>query len=364
MMGDLRHISLFSGVESASYAWEGLGSSLLATSEIDPYCVAVLSRRFPDTPNLGDVTRVDWSDYRGKADIVVAGSPCQSFSVAGNRSGLKGVSGLVLHLIDAISEIRPQAFVWENVPGVLTSGDGQDFRRILQELDGIGFDVAWRVLDAQFFGLAQRRRRLYLVGMPRGSGRDPIEVLFDGEPGGLDREPVQTKRARLSRDKGRGDGFLSRLLEVSGNIIGRSPTSGGNQLGVVDPDRSGAFTLTATDRHAVIIGDGDEMVTRRLTPVECERLQGLPDGWTDIEGWRYGGKSIYKVAHALSCSCDDMDETLERSFDYQAKCLLDGWCLSERAGVCDSNRYRVIGNAMPVPVMRWIGQRLIKVLRD
>lgn len=160
----LEYISLFSGIEAASVAWEPLGWEPIAFSEIEPYPCELLKQRYPDVPNLGDITKIDWSSHRGKADIIVGGSPCQSFSIAGNREGLKGESGLMFEYIRAVREVMPRYFVWENVPGALSSEGGAAFAQLLREMDVIGYGLAWRVLDSQFFGVPQRRRRVFLVG--------------------------------------------------------------------------------------------------------------------------------------------------------------------------------------------------------
>ena len=129
----MRYISLFSGIEAASVAWEGLGWDPVAFAEIEPFPSAVLAERYPDVPNLGDVTRVDWSEYRGKADIVVGGSPCQSFSIAGLRKGLADPRGnLMLEFLRACEQVEPEWILWENVPGVLSSNGGRDFQTLLE----------------------------------------------------------------------------------------------------------------------------------------------------------------------------------------------------------------------------------------
>lgn len=176
----MRYISLFSGVEASSVAWGPLGWEPVAFSEIDKFPSAVLAERFPSVPNLGDITKVDWREHAGSVDVVVGGSPCQSFSVAGKREGLKGASGLMFEYIRAVSEIMPTVFVWENVPGALSSEHGAAFGQLLSEMDGLGYGLAWRVLDAQFFGVAQRRRRVFLVGVLGDPGR-AAEILFDGD---------------------------------------------------------------------------------------------------------------------------------------------------------------------------------------
>lgn len=160
----MRYLSLFSGIEAASVAWEPLGWEPVCFAEIDEFPSAVLAERYPGVPNVGDVSKVDWRKYRGKCDLVVGGSPCQSFSIAGKREGLKGESGLMFEYVRAVREVRPRWFLWENVPGALSSEGGEAFRQLLSEMDKLGYGMAWRVLDAQFFGVAQRRRRLFLVG--------------------------------------------------------------------------------------------------------------------------------------------------------------------------------------------------------
>lgn len=160
----LKYVSLFSGIEAATVAWEPLGWEPLCFAEFDEFPSAVLVERYPNVPNVGDVTKVKWKKYRGKCDLVVGGSPCQSFSIAGKREGLQGESGLMFEYIRAVREIRPRWFLWENVPGALSSEGGEAFRQLLSEMDKLGYGLAWRVLDAQFFGVAQRRRRLFLVG--------------------------------------------------------------------------------------------------------------------------------------------------------------------------------------------------------
>lgn len=198
-----RYVSIFSGVEAASLAWEPLGWEPVAFSEIEPFPCAVLAERWPDVPNLGDITKIDWKEeIDGAIDLVVGGSPCQSFSVAGKREGLKGASGLMFEYIRCVQELRPRWFLWENVPGALTSEDGGAFGQLLSEMVKLGYsNLAWRVLDAQFFGVAQRRRRLFLVG--HLGAESSAEVLF--EPDCLSGNPQSSreKRKELASRAGR-----------------------------------------------------------------------------------------------------------------------------------------------------------------
>lgn len=197
-----RYVSIFSGVEAASLAWEPLGWEPVAFSEIEPFPCAVLAERWQDVPNLGDITKIDWKEeIDGAIDLVVGGSPCQSFSVAGKRERLKGASGLMFEYIRCVQELRPRWFLWENVPGALTSEDGGAFGQLLSEMDELGYSLAWRVLDAQFFGVAQRCRRLFLVG--HLGAESPAEVLF--EPDCLSGNPQSSreKRKELASRAGR-----------------------------------------------------------------------------------------------------------------------------------------------------------------
>ncbi len=199
-------MSLFSGIEAASVAWGPLGYEPMAFAEVDPFACAVLAERFPGVPNLGDVTEIDWGEFvreHGRPDVVVGGSPCQSFSVAGDRTGLDGASGLMWEYVRAVRELVPLWVVWENVPGALSSTHGEDFGCLLRELDALGYGLAWRVLDAQFFGLAQRRERVFVVGR-LGDVERPCEVLLDAEGLRRDPEPSREKRASLAAGAGRG----------------------------------------------------------------------------------------------------------------------------------------------------------------
>jgi len=164
----VRYISLFSGIEAASVAWHPLGWEPVAFAEIEPFPSAVLAHHYPDVPNLGDITTVDWSAYAG-VDVLVGGSPCQSFSVAGLRRGLADPRGnLALEYLRAVDAVRPRWVVWENVPGVLSVDGGRAFGAFLGGLAELGYGFAYRVLDAQYVrvqshtrAVPQRRRRVF-----------------------------------------------------------------------------------------------------------------------------------------------------------------------------------------------------------
>ena len=382
MEAAVRYLSLFSGIEAASVAWGPLGWEPVCFAELDEFPSAVLAERYPEVPNVGDVTKMNWKKYRNKVDLVVGGSPCQSFSIAGKREGLQGESGLMFEYIRAVHEIRPRWFLWENVPGALSSENGEAFRQLLSEMDKLGYGLAWRVLDAQFFGVAQRRRRLFLVG--RLGACPPVEVLAEPESLRGDYPSSREERARLTARAGRrascagfkysagskaqSVGYEDELsntvtadwhapavfgfaqnsrdgavlciaddnakaaidrdmcgsLKVGGappmvakTLLVRCGKEGGGKGALVSEDVS--LTLATANAQALFPGG---LSVRRLTPRECERLQGFPDDWTKIP---YRGKP------ADECP--------------------------------DGPRYKAIGNSMAVPVMRWIGERIGKAER-
>lgn len=245
----MRYVSLFSGIEAASVAWEPLGWEPVAFSEIEPFPCAVLKERFPDVPNLGDVSKIDWSTYSGAVDLVVGGSPCQAFSVAGKRKGLMDTRGqLMLEYVRAVREIRPKWVVWENVPGVLSQDGGRAFGTLLGELENCGYSLAWRVLDAQFAGVAQRRRRVFLIGH-LGEGAHPAAVLFELESMRWDSASSREKRKELARASGsgaRGGDRAGSAWSVMGNVCDRDARPNGSGV-----SEEVAPTLNTVDRHAV-----------------------------------------------------------------------------------------------------------------
>jgi len=290
----MRYGSVCSGVEAASVAWEPLGFEPVFFSEIEPFPAAVLSHHWPSVPNHGDMTKFEeWNYEEGSIDVLVGGTPCQSFSVAGLRGGLGDDRGnLALTYMRMVDQLRPRWCVWENVPGVLSSNAGRDFGSIVGALAELGYSCAWRVLDAQNFGVAQRRRRVFLVGCASGNWRDPASVLFESNCGARGFESRREAREKDTRStRGSVAARVAPTITSSGPPYSRT----GNQGSEVD---------------ALVV----QSAVRRLTPTEAERLQGFPDGHTDI-GWN--GKPTP-----------------------------------------DSHRYKAMGNSMAVPVMRWIGQRI------
>ena len=228
----IRYISLFSGIEAWSCAVAGMPEyEAVAFSEIDPFASAVLAHHYPNVPNLGDITKVDWEVYRGSVDLIVGGSPCQGFSQAGYRKGLRDSrSSLALAYVQAVEQVQPRWLLWENVPGVLSTNDGEDFRCFLAALDDLGFGLAWAVLDSQWFRVAQRRRRVYVVGH-LGDWERAAQVLF--EPSCLQRHPPARRKAGQGDPAGTQAGSENR--GVSGTLCSSGagldrPSASGNQL--------------------------------------------------------------------------------------------------------------------------------------
>jgi len=197
-MNKLTGVSLFAGVGGFDLAMERNGVEVVANVEIDKACQSVLAKHFPNAKQFSDITEVKGSDLIGAGfepsrGIITGGFPCQDLSVAGKRRGLAGErSGLFWEIARLIEETKTEWFILENVPGLLTSNKGQDFGVVIGTLADIGYSSAWRVLDAQHFGVPQRRRRVFIVGRRTGNGLSPAEVLFKSE--GLRRNHTQSKQ--------------------------------------------------------------------------------------------------------------------------------------------------------------------------
>lgn len=175
----MRHASFFSGVGGLDLGFERAGIETVSVSEIDPYANTVLAERFPAAPNLGSITEVEAHDIP-EADIWSGGFPCQDLSVAGKRAGFAGKrSSLAFTFLDLVERRRPRWLVLENVPGLFSSNQGRDFLRLLSEMDELGYSVAWRTLDARYFGVAQRRRRVFIVASLEPNRAE--QVLFECE---------------------------------------------------------------------------------------------------------------------------------------------------------------------------------------
>ena len=243
----MRYLSVCSGIEAATAAWHHLGWKPVAFSEIDKFPSAVLTHHYPKVPNLGDMTKyMEWKPYE-KIDLLVGGTPCQSFSIAGLRKGLEDPRGnLMLTYLKIAQRYQPRWLVWENVPGVLSSNGGRDFGTFLGALGNLGYGFAFRIMDAQWFGVAQRRRRLFVIGCLGDAGR-AAKVLFESES--LQRHPAPSreagKRVAATLTGGFGERGVDADQIANGNYAvaaclrsggnGGVPSSRGEHLVVSDP---------------------------------------------------------------------------------------------------------------------------------
>jgi DNA (cytosine-5)-methyltransferase 1 len=375
--------SVCSGIEAVSVAWCRLPIKPAWFSEIEPFPCAVLAHHYPEVPNLGDMTTIKAKVLSGDVvapDVLVGGTPCQAFSLAGLRGSLDDTRGQLtlefVRLADAIDDKRnePAVILWENVPGVLNTKDnafgcflaglaGED-----EELQPAGGKwsnagcvfgskraVAWRILDAQYFGVAQRRRRVFVVASAR-NGFDPAKVLFEFD--GLRRDSAPCREAgkdvagTLASRTGAG-GFPGTDEACSGYIqpVGYRMVAFGEYAcdGTASAMKARDYKDATDLAVSVVHGTQDPCSTpngvRRLTPVECERLQGFPDGYTLIPDWyECCGRVFNSEVGKYGC----------------ANC--NGENRAKLKVAADSQRYKALGNSMAVPVMRWIGKRIYKHL--
>jgi len=267
----MEYATVCSGIEAPSVAWEPLGWKPVFFSEIETFPSKVLATHYPDVPNLGDMNLIDGTKYNGTIKLLCGGTPCQSFSVAGLRKGMDDPRGnLALVFLRIVDQARPKWVVWENVPGVLSSNGGRDFGAILGGLAELGYGWAYRVLDAQYFGVPQRRRRVFLVGC-LGNWQAASAVLF--EQASLRGEVKANPNGRV---------FKQQQSKVNSGAFYRFQRS---DKFVIDTKSS---TLSARDfkdfRDVYVNPYG----VRGLTPLEYERLQGFPDNYTNIPGSKDG----------------------------------------------------------------------------
>jgi len=347
----MRVLSLFSGIEAASVAWQPLGWQSVAFAEVSPFPCAVLAHHYPDVPNLGDVNAISAAQIAGLGpiDVVVGGSPCQDVSVAGRRNGLLGArSGLFYEQWRLFNAARTHCgarwLVWENVPGIFSSHRGRDFACVVGTLAGCRLAVPedgwqtegvalgsaglleWAVLDAQWFGVAQRRRRVFAV-LDTGNWDDRPPILLEPESlrgdcktrpaAGEKRTATLAQNTADSRPNPFGHRATPGDVDVKNDCVYQQLSFGEYVETKVASTLTSHDSKYATDLVLSTPPGSEVSSVRRLTPRECERLQGFPDDYTRI-AWQ--GKP------ASQCP--------------------------------DSLRYQSLGNSMAVPVMRWIGQQI------
>lgn len=352
----MKCISLFSGAGISDVGFDRAGFEHLAQVEIDKDANSVRRRHFPQEIHYTDVREFDAKRFAGSVDVVAGGFPCQDYSVAGSRTGLAGDRGALwweFHRI--VRESRPRFVVGENVPGLLSSGEGECFETIVASLVELGYRVAWRVLDLRYFRVPQRRRRVFVVAS-LGDGRC-AEVLFEPEslPGDFETGGEAGEGAAAASEEVLGSrcfpsvaatlalvGDCAHTLRGSGFDASEDGTGRGTPIvpvansllasvrGASDPDRDTyiAFCNTGGETALGTSEDGgggqvavakqllENSQVRRLTPRECERLMGLPDDYTR---WGEDGREM-----------------------------------------SDSARYRMIGNGWSVPQAEWIARRIAR----
>lgn len=306
----MKFLSVCSGIEAASVAWQPLGFKAVGFSEIEKFPCRVLEHHYPEVTNFGSL--LDWRNWNAeKFDILVGGTPCQDFSIAGKRQHGERAD-LTFEFIKMAGALRPEWFLWENVPGVLSMGKGETFARIIQAFSEFGYGLAWRILDAQNFGVPQRRRRVFLVGHSAGDPTRAGEILFEQESLRGDFEKSREKRKEITREFETNSGKTSftlnagscNRLDYETETFIFEPRS---QDGVPRISKGGISNTLSIP----CIANSNNKKARRITPIEALRLQGFPD-------------------------------------DY----------LINVSGYSDTQAYKAVGNSMAVPVMRWIGERI------
>ena len=303
----MTYLSICSGIEAVSVAWAPLGFKPIGFAEIEPFPCELLRQKYPAVKNYGDITQHEkWN--AGEFDILVGGTPCQSFSIVGKRGGTADERGALMYAYLGIVETyRPSWIIWENVPGVLSSNSGYDFTSFLAGLEECGYGWAYRVLDAQYFGVPQRRRRVFVIGHSDNRTDLAAEVLFEPKSMCGNIATGSETQKETTDAIGKGVNYFRR---------------GGNFKYHKDKKAATLRSSAASDCFDLVLAR-EKRYIRRLTPLECERLQGFLDNYTQIE-WR--GKP------ADQCP--------------------------------DSLRYKAIGNSMAVPVMRWIGERIKRIKEE
>ncbi len=394
--------SLFDGIGGFPLAGSRYGIRTLWASEIEPFPIKVTKARLPGVRHLGDITKINGSEIE-PVDIITFGSPCQDLSVAGKRAGLAGErSGLFMEAVRIIREMRdthdkanepiqPRFAVWENVPGAFSSNKGEDFRAVLEEICrvkdetvtipeppkgkwstvgaimGNGYSIAWRILDAQYWGVPQRRRRIFLVA--DFGGQSAPEILFKRE--GLSRHLAESgeEGERIATDAERSTKKTGTCRTI--DLNGGSPACNQGGMAIVQTysfQRSDEFKETdkaSTQSRRQYKNATDLIVSqrysvRRLTPLECERLQGFPDGWTDIPGQTEATQEELEFWRDVWLTWDKTQaEDPEKVKPRTDKAILK-WLKNP---VSDSAQYKALGNSVAVPCPEYVIEGISEVLR-
>jgi DNA (cytosine-5)-methyltransferase 1 len=386
----MRYLSVCSGIEAATVAWHPLGWTPIAFSEIEAFPCAVLAHYYPSVPNLGDMTKFqEWPDL--EPDVLVGGTPCQSFSVAGLRKGLHDPRGnLMLTYLAIANRYRPKWLVWENVPGVLSSNGGRDFAALLRGLDELGYGWAYRVLDAQYYGVAQRRRRVFVVGH-LGNWQRAAAVLFErsslsGHPA-PSREAGQTVAPCLGDcSNGGGTNGPGRTVDTVKSLIpqihaavspalkardSKGPSSDGDGDGAIlvpmIPHSLRGDKLGAIDNGMAVAFDTTQLAhpANSSNPKPGDPCHTLAAG---AHSPAVAFQDNYpKVTHASASQANagsaPTGMSVRRLTAEECEFLQGfsrGYTLIpyRNKPAADGPRYKALGNSMAVPVMAWIGRRI------
>ena len=419
----LRYLSVCSGMEAATVAWHHMGWTPVGFSEIEPFPSQILKHHYPHTPNYGDLTKFkEWPIERGAVDLLVGGTPCQAFSVAGLRKGLDDPRGnLALTFLALADHLRPKYILWENVPGVLSSSKGEDFASFISALAELGYGFAWRVCDAQYFGVPQRRKRLFLLALEgAGNWKTAAEILFERkslcgdieesdqegesvasdagasvETGGIlwsggdqaNAERVVDKEGTLNCNKGQRGGYISPTIvdraafnqgqnaqyeplieqtETCPTLVSRGPHA------VQMPFRKSKRATSTTDNETWVEANnsntlnnfdlGDTRTTHAVV-YENNRRDGLRtyEGTSPtLQGFMgTGGGNVPMVNESVEVRRLTPIET-ERLQGFPDNYSQIPWNGKPADQCPDGPRYKACGNSMAVPVMRWIGERIQK----
>ena len=431
----MRYGSVCSGIEAATMAWHSLGWKPQWFSEIEPFPSAVLQHHYPNTPNLGDMTLIHSNPIFNETtiDVLVGGTPCQSFSVAGLRKGMDDPRGnLALVFCRIADKAKPKWIVWENVPGVLSSNGGKDFGSLLGALGELGYGFAYRVLDAQHFGVAQRRRRVFLVGY-LGDWRPAAAVLFESESLCRDIAESRSTRQKVTReikgsvvnnsesgewwdggqtaaslttrchdqympDKGHFSAVIQNeektalCFKVRGGVSENSGIQGG-----VPGKSAGKGYLGSEEKSFTIATSPDQWLfeeTKWLPPNDSETIgtlqardykgfcnQDMADGRGLVVSEKSVAVDMYnmsineKTSQTLSSSASDINHTGGTITNARVRRLTPVECerlqgfpdnfsnipYRKKEESPDGPRYKALGNSMAVPVMAWIGRRIQEV---
>ena len=323
-------LELFSGICGFSMGLEQAGFVINKhyLSEVDKYANSVSRFNYPDSIQLGDIQNVTGNDFQEPINIITFGSPCQDLSIAGKRKGLAGArSGLFTEAVRIIKEVQPDLFIWENVKGAYSSNRGRDFQKVLQEIADIGlYECEWQLCNTRWV-LPQNRERIYLVGHLRGSGFR--KVFPFGESSIKDGAKINIAGdTNIGGERGsiyNSDGIIGCLSSTDY----KQPKQILTQVGTIGKDSRTNRVYDPSGLSSTLVANGGGAKTglyeadkriRRLTPLECERLQGFPDNFTAI-------------------GIDDKGKEVK---------------------ISDTQRYKMCGNAVTTKIVELIGRKLLK----